>query len=69
MSRNLMARIVFFQEKLCVLFCLSAHAHVVLSLEAERKEMSHQKGLFLAILELSDAGIDTKSPQFLRKTW
>lgn len=63
MSRNPMTRIAFSQAKLYVLFCLSDHACVVLSLEAEGKEMTHQKGLFLAILELSDAWINTSIPQ------
>lgn len=54
MSRTRMARIAFPQKKISVISCLSAHAWVVFSLEAERKEMTHQKGLLLVILELSE---------------
>ena len=50
----MMARIAFPQEELNVIFCLSAHAWVVLSQEAERKEMTHQKGLLLVTLKLSE---------------
>lgn len=54
MSRSTMARIAFPQEKLSVIFYPSAHAWVALSLEAERKVMTDQKGLLLVILELSE---------------
>lgn len=44
--------IAFPQEKLFVISCLSAYARFILPLEAEIKEMNHNKELFLAILEL-----------------
>lgn len=52
MVRSIMATIAFPQEKPFVISCLSACAWFVLPLEAEIKEMNHNKGFFLAFLEL-----------------
>lgn len=57
MDRSIMGTVTFPHKKPFVISCLSACVWFVFPLEAEIKEMNHNKGLFLAILELSEVSV------------